>query len=80
MDNFTLQEVIIVVDSSTTIYGYAPQYIYNESTRQYENVTTDKPHWSIKKSVVNGNTTTIRWAEGDNYYNKILDNWNSYTY
>jgi len=77
-ETIATQQIIIEVDLNTTIIGEAPQYKYISDVKT--NVTTAMPYWSIKKVLKSGTQTIIRNAEGDEFHNKILDDWSEYTY
>ena len=72
------QTIILDIDANTSIVGDAPQYINVNDIRTL--VTSNMAKWSIKKIVKDGIRTTIRNAEGDEFHNKILDDWATYTY
>ena len=75
-----IQTIIKKINSSITIYGFAPQYYYDEQQREYVKVTTDMAKWSIKREFKNGDDTIFSWADGEQNYNKILDQWDTYDY
>jgi len=76
-----LQSTILQVDANTTIVGESPQYIKNNSTGDFDNVSENDPYWSIKKIIkTGGNKINSRWANGTNRYCHIFTNWASYTY
>ena len=56
-------------DASTTYIG-----------RAKIGTSTSEAQWQIQKMVVEGNVTSIKWAEGDDAFNQIWDNRTSLTY
>jgi len=73
-----LQTILIEVDANTQIVGEAPQFTYIDNIKI--DITSAMPFWSIQKILKNGIKTIIRNAEGDELHNKILDDWNTFTY
>ena len=73
------QEVIIEHSPSVTVMGYAPQYKYDENGNKIDIEETDSL-WAIKKYVTTGNKTTMRWAQGDQFHNKKMSEWDTYIY
>ena len=62
----------VLIDESDAVTTYIGQAKLGTSTSEAQ--------WQIQKMVVEGNVTSIKWAEGDDAFNQIWNNRTSLTY
>ena len=77
------QRYIIEPGGGVTVLGHAPQYRWDSNGNRID-ITKDDPYWAIEKWVETTigpeKHTTKRWANNSDNHDKVMSNWNSYTY